>query len=337
MKLGMSGGGPLSSDVQTFCRICFGFPLIQGYALTESCCAGCVQLVSDSDDGIVGAPLSCVELKLEDCPDIDDRAHNAYMTSDTKHWDGTECAGRGEVLIRGPSVSLGYYAVGDQADSLSKKTIAEFSHVAPNQDEYHWFHTGDIALFTPDGRLKIVDRKKNLVKLKGGEYIAVEQMEAVYGTSKFIDAKAGGIMVHGDGDIDRPVALIQANMPEIKRWAKDNDIKEEDSDALCQDPKVMEMVLNDLIKIGKGPDGVARNEILCAIALISGTGPATFPGNDKSQWTPENGFLTASNKIDRNSIKHGKEMNGKTSDDFSSILQGLRATKAAGGANSDLV
>merc|ERR1711998_623705 len=105
------------------------------------------------------------------------------MSNDTSHWDGSSCAGRGEVLIRGPSVSLGYYCAGldeEEKVSLNKKTCEEFSSEAPNQDEFHWFHTGDIGLFTPDGRLKLIDRKKNLVKLKGGEYIAVEAMESIY-------------------------------------------------------------------------------------------------------------------------------------------------------------
>lgn len=34
-----------------------------------------------------------------------------------------------------------------------------------------WFMTGDIGRWNPDGTLSIVDRKKNLVKLSGGEYI----------------------------------------------------------------------------------------------------------------------------------------------------------------------
>jgi len=339
MKMGLSGGGPISNQVQQFCRIAFGFPLVQGYALTETTCAGCCQLVHDSQDGIVGPPISSVELKLEDCPSICDRDSKPYLISDTKHWDGMQCTGRGEVLIRGPSVSLGYYAKGEQTDDLLKKTLEEFSSAAPNAtQDYDWFHTGDIGLFTPDGRLRLVDRKKNLVKLKGGEYIAIEQMEAVYGTSKYIDAKQGGIMVHGDGNIDKPVAIVQANIFELQKWANANGFSEDamkDKDALCKDPKVIAEVLKDFMAIAK--DKLAPNEKLCAIALISGTGAIIHPGDDKSPWTPENGFLTASNKIDRNSIKNGKDIGGVISASFQDILQELRVTTAAGGLKDDAV
>jgi len=331
MKTGISGGGPLSNEVQSFCRIAFGFPLIQGYALTETCCAGCVQLTDDSRDGVVGAPLASVEIMLEDCPSIQDRNGKPYMTTDTNHWDSSACSGRGEVLIRGPSVSMGYYARGDQAESLTKKTTEEFSSETPNQEQgtYDWFHSGDIGLFTPDGCLKLVDRKKNLVKLKGGEYVAIEQMEAVYGTSVFVDAKLGGIMVHGDGDIDKPVAIAQGNIPVLKKWAEANGIDASDPDALCENEAVVKMVLADMKSIAK--DKLAKNEVICGIALISGSGPNVWPGNNKSPWTPENGFLTASNKIDRNAIKNGKFMKEgqPPSDNFMEILQPLREKAGA--------
>jgi len=331
LKIGISGGGPISEEVQTFCRVAMSVPIVQGYALTETTCGGSVQLVTDREPGVVGAPLSSVEMKLEDCPEINDRKGNAYLTHDKTHWDGSACRGRGEVMIRGPSVSLGYYAAGDDEEEIKgliKKTEEEFGHTAPNQgNEYHWFHTGDIGLFTPDGRLKLIDRKKNLVKLKGGEYVAIEQMEAVYSGSIFVNGIAGGIMCHGDGDLDKPVALVQAEMNNIKTWAKDNDIKTQDPDELCKDKAVIKMVLDDLNKIGKGK--VAANERLADIALISGTGPAEFPGSNTSAWTPENGFLTASNKIDRNNIKNGTCRNGETSPCYADVLEGLRAKQGS--------
>lgn len=68
--------------------------------------------------------------------------------------------GRGEVLLRGPSVSAGYF-------KQPEKTAEAF-------DVDGWFHSGDVAVVLLDGALQIVDRVKNLVKLKGGEYIAIE-------------------------------------------------------------------------------------------------------------------------------------------------------------------
>lgn len=37
----------------------------------------------------------------------------------------------------------------------------------------HWFYTGDVGRFHPDGCLEIIDRKKDIVKLQHGEYISL--------------------------------------------------------------------------------------------------------------------------------------------------------------------
>jgi long-chain acyl-CoA synthetase len=84
-------------------------------------------------------------------------------------------------LSAGTNISLGYY-------QMHEKTKESF------RDD-GFFMTGDIGQFMSDGSIRIVDRKKNLVKLKGGEYIALEKMEMTYGNSIFVDAIAGGICV----------------------------------------------------------------------------------------------------------------------------------------------
>ena len=114
-----------------------------------------------------------------------------------------------------------------------------------------WFHTGDVAIWTTVGTLKIVDRLKNLVKLKGGEYVAIESMEATYAQSVFVNGKNGGLMCYADGDMDRPVALVQANDYELKKWATANGVGFSNVEELCANPKACKMVTDDLNAIGK--------------------------------------------------------------------------------------
>jgi len=288
MKLAVTGGGPCSAEVQSFVRTALMVPLVQGYALTETTCAGCIQTPDDPRDGVVGAPLSCIEMRLVSQPDVNDRQGKPYMNTDTRH-AGAPCLGRGEVQIRGAAVSAGYYKMPD-------KTKEEF-------DSEGWFHTGDVGVWTTDGSLKIVDRIKNLVKLLGGEYIAVEAMEAAFATSVYVDGVAGGVMVYGDGTMDKAVAIVQAS-PAVKAWARAEGMAG-DMDEICNNPATIKMVLDDLNSCGKVAN-LGNNEKLAAVHLISGLG-SPDEKELNSPWTPENNFLTASNKLNRKVVEMGLE------------------------------
>jgi long-chain acyl-CoA synthetase len=274
LRLAISGGGPLNTEVQLFVRTAFGCPLFQGYGLTETCAGLSMQDPSDLRCGIAGVPLTSCEVKLESCPDVTDKAKLPYLSTDIRDTAGNRVHGRGEILVRGANISKGYYM-------LEEKTKEEWTSDG-------WFHSGDIGQFMEDGSLRIVDRKKNLVKLKGGEYIAIENMEMAYGNSSFVDAIAGGICCYGDGDMDRPVCLMQLNKAVALAWAKSNKVDKPWED-LKADRALYEAVLADLNAEGKKA-GLSNLEKLKAAAFLY------------KPWTPENGCLTAANKLQRREV-----------------------------------
>ncbi|HEX9502890.1 MAG TPA: AMP-binding protein [Patescibacteria group bacterium] len=82
--------------------------------------------------GSVGTPMPSVEIKLVDVPEAN------YLTSNTPQ--------RGEVWLRGPSVTSGYF----QRDDLNQDSSIFTSD--------GWFRTGDVGQWNADGTLNIIDR-----------------------------------------------------------------------------------------------------------------------------------------------------------------------------------
>ena len=69
--------------------------------------------------GIAGVPISSCEVKLESCPDLSDKAKMPYLIDDTRDVEGNRIFGRGEVLVRGNNVSLGYYMMEEKVRERS--------------------------------------------------------------------------------------------------------------------------------------------------------------------------------------------------------------------------
>ena len=90
---------------------------------------------------------------------------------------------RGELLIGGASVARGYF-------KNEEKTAEDFY----NEGGKRWFRTGDIAEMFEDGTVRIVDRKKDLVKLQLGEYVSLGKVEAQLKTHPLVE----NICVYGD-------------------------------------------------------------------------------------------------------------------------------------------
>uniref|UniRef100_A0A7N2R620 Long-chain-fatty-acid--CoA ligase n=1 Tax=Quercus lobata TaxID=97700 RepID=A0A7N2R620_QUELO len=243
-----SGASPLSPDVMDFLKICFGCRVSEGYGMTETSCVISGMDEGDNLSGHVGSPNPACEIKLVDVPEMN-------YTSDDQPYP------RGEICVRGPIIFKGYYK-----DEVQTKEVV---------DEDEWFHTGDIGMWLPEGRLKIIDRKKNIFKLAQGEYIAPEKIENVYAKCKFI----AQCFIYGDSLNSSLVAVVSVDQDVLKAWAASEGIKYEDLGQLCNDPRARAAVLADMDAIGREAQ-LRGFEFAKAVTLVH------------EPFTLENGLLT---------------------------------------------
>ncbi|KAL0312462.1 UNVERIFIED_CONTAM: Long chain acyl-CoA synthetase 4 [Sesamum radiatum] len=92
---------------------------------------------------------------------------------------------------------------------------------------------GDVGEWQANGSLKIIDRKKNIFKLSQGEYVAVENLENIYGLVPAIDS----IWIYGNSFESFLVAIINPNKQVIEQWAGENGVSG-DFNAQCENPKL---------------------------------------------------------------------------------------------------
>lgn len=130
------GAAPLASELEEFWSR-LGLPIIQGYGLTETAPIVAFSNPFDIEQGTVGKPIAGIEIKI--APD-------------------------GEILVRGESVTSGYY-------NAPSETAAAF--------EAGWFHTGDIGRLNEAGNLTIRGRKKEMIVTPEGLKVFPEDVEDV--------------------------------------------------------------------------------------------------------------------------------------------------------------
>ncbi|KAJ9564726.1 hypothetical protein OSB04_000692 [Centaurea solstitialis] len=259
----LSGGAPLSADTQRFINICLGAPIGQGYGLTETCAGGTFSEYDDTSVGRVGAPLPCSYIKLIDWPE------GGYLTSDSP-------MPRGEIVIGGPNVTLGYFKNDDKTKEVYKV----------DERGLRWFNTGDVGRFHKDGCLEIIDRKKDIVKLQHGEYVSPGKVEAVLSVSPYVD----NLMLHANSMHSYCVALVVASQPAVESWALQKGIKFNDFTSLCQMEETVKEVYGSLVKAAK-TGKLEKFETPAKIKLLS------------EAWTPESGLVTAALKLKREVIR----------------------------------
>ncbi|MBP5205426.1 MAG: AMP-binding protein, partial [Bacteroidales bacterium] len=105
----------------------------------------------------------------------------------------------GEILTKGPHVMKGYYKLPEQTAEVI--------------DSDGWLHTGDLGELTPEGRLKITGRKKEMFKTAFGKYVVPTIIENKFAEESLID----NILVVGENK-QFAAALIVPNFGDLRSW-----------------------------------------------------------------------------------------------------------------------
>ncbi|MCX5188119.1 class I adenylate-forming enzyme family protein [Streptomyces sp. NBC_00268] len=147
VRFAVCGAAPASAELLTRFEARYGFPLVEGYGLSEGTCGSTINPVAGPRRaGTVGLPFPGQEIRILDA-------------------DGTEAAPGtdGEVVLRGPNIMRGYLGRPDD----TARVIVD-----------GWLHTGDVGHLDAEGYLTLVGRSKDMI-IRGGENIYPKEIEDV--------------------------------------------------------------------------------------------------------------------------------------------------------------
>ena len=165
--------------------------MLEAYGLSETSGAVTMTKPEDPVSGTIGGPYRHCAIRLKDLPELDYRITDKPFP-------------RGEVCIRSPCVTPGYFMRPDKtADAI---------------DSQGYLHSGDVGVILANGTIKILDRCKNIFKLSQGEYVAPERVENILIQSGYI----AQCLVYGDSLKNNCVAIIVVDPEAVRKWATDN-------------------------------------------------------------------------------------------------------------------
>jgi long-chain acyl-CoA synthetase len=165
-----------------------GSTLVEGYGLSEtSPIATSTPVTATAFTGSVGLPMPSTDIAIRD-------EAGADMPPGTA----------GEICIRGPQVMAGYWQRPDETAKV--------------MTEDGFLRSGDIGLFTPEGNLKLVDRKKDMILVSGFNVYPNEVEEVVAGHPGVSEVAAVGVADERTGEsvkifvVRRDTSLTEAEL-----------------------------------------------------------------------------------------------------------------------------
>lgn len=169
LKGAVGGAMAVQDVVANRWREVTGSPLVEGYGLSETSPVLCCNPLDGTHrPGTIGVPMPSTEVA------IFDEKGNQLPQGEV-----------GEICARGPQVMKGYWN-------------------QDNSDVFFpggWFKTGDIGVMDNDGFFKIVDRKKDMIKVSGFNVFPNEVENIVAGHPKVLEVAAIGIPDQRSGEV----------------------------------------------------------------------------------------------------------------------------------------
>lgn len=239
LRLAVSGGAPLSPQIaRTF--IALGVPVLQGYGLTEAGPVVSTNRAGDNEPASAGLPLDNVE---------------------------TRASYEGELLVRGPSVMMGYW----RDREATKLAI----------DDAGWLHTGDKVSRLDARRVYLTGRLKEIIVTATGEKAAPSEIEQRLREYPVVDQ----VMVVGEA---RPylAALILPDKTQLVALRASLGIAADDNSgtAIARLEQAVFERCHELLRCAP------KNHQVRRIVLVA------------APWTIDNGMMTASQKLKRAAI-----------------------------------
>jgi len=194
LRLAVSGAAPLPGETLGKFDRKFRFPLLEGYGLSEASPVVSFNPIRGvQKPGSVGLPLPDIEVKI-----FDDRGHDLPVGQ------------IGEIVVRGPNVMRGYYNHPEESAAAIRDG---------------WLHTGDMGRKDEDGYIFIVDRRKEMLLVRGMNVYPREIEEVLY---QFPNVREAAVVAKPDekrGEV--PIAFVSAvngatlEPSEILRFCRD--------------------------------------------------------------------------------------------------------------------
>ncbi|TWR89888.1 long-chain fatty acid--CoA ligase [Pseudomonas saxonica] len=181
LKVTLSGGMALQLSVAERWKTVTGCEICEGYGMTETSPVVSVNPIQNIQIGTIGIPMPSTLCKV-----INDAGEELPLGE------------VGELCIKGPQVMKGYWERPDATAEI--------------MDSDGWLKSGDIAIIQPDGYMRIVDRKKDMILVSGFNVYPNELEDVMASLSGVLQSAAIGIPDEKTGELIKVFIVVKPGM-----------------------------------------------------------------------------------------------------------------------------